>query len=77
MTTTRVRTLGCGCYYGERVVMCPTHQPDVSAAAPRFKITEARLIELSRRLVGLMTEKNRPTQAEILINLKAFMEEGS
>ncbi len=30
------RTLDCGCYYGDRVVICPSHQPDVTPApAPR------------------------------------------
>ena len=73
--TVPIRTLDCGCYYGERVVLCPSHQPDVSPAAPRLYITEARAIELSRRLYGLMTQMSRPTQTEILINLRAFLEE--
>jgi len=72
--TVPIRTLDCGCY-GERVVLCPSHQPDVSPAAPRLYITEARAIELSRRLHGLMTQMSRPTQTEILINIRAFLQE--
>lgn len=26
------RTLDCGCHYGERVVLCPSHQPDATPA---------------------------------------------
>jgi hypothetical protein len=52
------RTLECGCYYGERVMLCPSHQPDVSHnSAPSMAqhlaaISEA--VKLERREIAGM-----------------------
>ena len=54
----------------------PRSTPVVDLVLTRFLITEAHLPELSRRLHGLMTGRSRPTQTEILINIRAFLQEG-